>query len=274
MKLVFSFLSMLWMISFAEGKERSFTGSTPAGPVVKSFLGIPLADSVDFIRWKLVLEDNQYRLSCHYGIGKPNTNGFINGGKKLELKGELKKEKNIYKLRNAGRVLSIAELNQDLLHFLGPENRLLIGNGGWSYTINNISPNPSNKVNLNAKPTAIKDSLALQGRTPCGVPGIIPAGTHCYKLKWYIVLYPNAEKNNSGRYRLLGTGWRAEGGLRGTWNRHSSSEGHITYQLNDEHGKAFIYLLKLDENVLAFTDAQGKLLVGNEDFSYALNRAK
>ena len=44
------------------------------------------------------------------------------------------------------------------------------------------------------------------------------------------------------------------------------------YRLNDKNGKAFIYLLKLDEHILVFTDADGKLLVGNEDFSYTLNR--
>jgi hypothetical protein len=41
--------------------------------------------------------------------------------------------------------------------------------------------------------------------------------------------------------------------------------------LNDENGNGFLYLLKLDEHILVFIDAQGKLLVGDEDFSYTLN---
>jgi len=42
--------------------------------------------------------------------------------------------------------------------------------------------------------------------------------------------------------------------------------------LNDDNGNGFLYLLKLDEHILAFTDTDEKLLVGNEDFSYTMNR--
>jgi len=42
--------------------------------------------------------------------------------------------------------------------------------------------------------------------------------------------------------------------------------------LNDDKENGFLYLLELDENILMFIDAQGNLLVGNEDFSYTMNR--
>jgi hypothetical protein len=85
------------------------------------------------------------------------------------------------------------------------------------------------------------------------------------------VLYADPEKNKPGRYKVLGTLWRKEGGRTGNWKIIAGKEGRTIYQLNDEKGNGFLYLLKLDEHILVFTNAQGKLLVGDEDFSYTLN---
>jgi hypothetical protein len=272
MKFSAALLSFVFLISCANGKEKTYTGSTPAAPVIRSFLGIPLSDSIDFIRWKLILGDNKYQLQCNYGIGKPNTNGFINGGKKIELSGELRKEKNYYRLQNGNKTLNIAELNIDLLHLLDANKSLLVGNGGWSYTLNNTVPTGTDQINFTAQPTPFKDSMAFEGRTPCQVPGVIAPGSECYKLKWYIVLYGHPGKNKTGTYRLLGTGWRKQGGKTGNWNIITGKNGRVTYQLNDEKGNRFLYLLKLGEHILAFTDVNGKLLVGDGDFSYTMNR--
>ncbi len=273
MRFIITFLSIHLIVSCAGGKEKIFIGSTPADPEVRSFLGIPLSDSIDFIRWKVIFQDSQYQLSCNYGIGKPNTNGFINDGKKIELTGALKKEKNYYQLHNRDKILLVAELNEDLIHLLNDGNRLLVGNGRWSYTLNNVKPSHMDQISLTATPIILKDSMAFQGRTPCQVPGVIAPDTECYKLKWYIVLYVDAEKNKPGKYKVLGTPWRKEGGITGNWNIITGKNGRIIYQLNDDQGKGFLYLLKLDEQILVFTDANGKLLVGNEDFSYTMNRS-
>ena len=271
MKLITPFLSILLIVSCAAAKEKIYTGSTPAGPVIKSFLGIPLSDSVDFIRWKFILGDNRYQLQCNYGIGKPNTNGFINGGTKIDLEGECRKENNYYQLQNGIKSLKVAELNENLLHFANADNSLLVGNGGWSYTLNNIAPSGTHQINIRAAPTTLKDSIAFQGRTPCNVPGVIAPGRLCYKLKWYMVLYANTT-NGSGCYKILGTPWRKEGGRKGNWKLITGKNGSTIYQFNDDQGNGFLYLLKLDEHILVFTDPQGKLLVGDEDFSYTLNR--
>ncbi|MEJ0101316.1 MAG: hypothetical protein WDO19_01635 [Bacteroidota bacterium] len=53
---------------------------------------------------------------------------------------------------------------------------------------------------------------------------------------------------------------------------YNRKNNRVIYQLNDDDGKGFIYLLKPGEQILLFTDEGGKLLVGNEDFSYTLNR--
>ena len=274
MKLVFVFLFLLLIVSCGSGKEKIYTGSTPADTVIRSFLGIPLPDSVDFIRWKLILRDNQYHLQCNYGIGKPNTNGFINGGNKIELNGGFKKEKNYYQFQSGDKILRVAELNADLLHLLNADNSFLVGNGGWSYTLSNITPSGTDQINIAPQQIVLKDSMAFEGRTPCNVPGIIAPGMECYKLKWYIVLYSNAEKNEPGQYKVYGTTWRKEGGRKGNWKIIAGKNGRIIYQLNDDKGNGFLYLLKADEHILVFTDAHGKLLVGDEDFSYTLNHTR
>lgn len=123
-----------------------------------------------------------------------------------------------------------------------------------------------------AKKMVLKDSMAFEGRTPCGVPHIIESGKECYKLKWYLVLYTN-NKNEPATYRILGTPYRREdGGRKGNWKITTGKDGRIIYQLNDENEKPFIYLLQIDQGVLIFTDAKGNLLVGDHDFSYTLNR--
>jgi len=271
MKIMHVLLSVFVLVSCANGKENNYTGSTPAAPVIRSFLGISLSDSIDFIRWKLVLTDKSYQLQCNYGIGKPNTNGFINGGKKIELTGEVKREKKYYLLKNSSKILKIAELNINLLHLMNYDNSLLVGNGGWSYTLNNMAASGTDQFNITSQPTILKDSIHFQGRTPCKVPGVIAEGTQCYKLKWSIVLYANAGKNEPTTYLAKGTPWYKEGGRRGNWKIVTGKNGRIIYQLNDNNGNGFLYLLKLDEHLLAFTGADGKLLTGDEDFSYTLN---
>lgn len=272
MKIVPAFLIVFFFVSCANGNERTFAASTPANAVVRTFLGISLSDSIDFIRWKLVLNDNSYRLHCNYGIGKPNTNGFISGGKKIELSGTLEKEKNYYQLKNGTAALKIIELNDNLLHLLNTDNSLLVGNGGWSYTLNNLKPSIAYEINIQTKQSLPEDSIVFDGRTPCNVPGVIPPGTECYKLKWRITLYANAEKNGTGNYKILGTAWRKENGQTGNWAVIPGKNGRIIYQLKDNKGTTVLHLLKADENILLFTDANGNLLTGDEDFSYTLNR--
>lgn len=271
MKILTSFLLLLFIACRANAKEITYIGSTPAAAVIRSFLGISLSDSIDFIRWQLVLSKENYSLNCNYGIGKPNTNRFMDGGKKVTLTGALKNENNKYILQNKNKILKAVQLNEDLIYFLDANNHLLVGNGGWSYTLNNILPAVSDKINITTQPLKWKDSIAFEGRTPCNVPGVIPAGKVCYKLKWYIILYNSAGENTAGTYKAFGTPYRSSGGRIGNWKMITGKNNRISYQLNDDNGNGFIYLLKLDDHILVFTDAQGNLLTGNEDFSYTLN---
>ena len=272
MKFFIILLSVHFGVVATKGTDRTFIGSTPAASDVRNFLQIPLADSIDFIRWKIVLSENSYQLNCNYGIGKPNTNGFINGGKTITLKGTLNREKDVYKLLNGQRSLMMVSLNDDLFHLLDKNKKLLIGNGGWSYTLNNASPKHLSVLNFTSDKAIARDSMVFDGRTPCGVPGIVEQGKNCYKLKWRITLYPKAG-NEIAKCKILGTGMRPYGKA-GKWNIVNAKNGKVVYEISDDDGKPLLHLLKLDENVLAFIDSDGKLLVGNEDFSYTLNRVK
>ena len=91
MKTIATVLSLLLFVSVASSKETNYTASTPADRVVRTFLGISLADSIDFIRWKVSLTDVKYTLECTYGIGKPNTNGFYDP-KTINLSGTVKRD--------------------------------------------------------------------------------------------------------------------------------------------------------------------------------------
>jgi hypothetical protein len=272
MKIITFFVSLLLFVSCASSKERTFIASTPANTLVRTFLGISLKDSVDFIRWRLTLTDRSYILHCSYGIGKPNTNGFINGGRSIEINGLVKFENDSYLLQQEDRVLKLAEINMNLLHILDEKNHLLKGNGGWSYTLNNSLPKGAGKLRFVNGQISPKDSMVFEGRTPCGIPGLLQPGNSCYKLKWLVILYGNPMDNELGQFRVFIPGWRNNGGKQGEWEITKRTDNSIIYKLNDENGNGFLYLSKLDEDVLMFTDAMGNLLVGNEDFSYTLNR--
>jgi hypothetical protein len=261
---------MLVFFSCANAKDPTYIGSTPANnSLVRSFLQIPLADSVDFIRWKLSVGNDEFVLNCNYGIGKPNTNGFMQGGKCVELTGSFKKEKNLLFIQSGNRSLAFAQLNESLLHLVDEKNRLLVGTGGWSWTLNNESATPTDHLNIERKSIALPDSITFQGRTPC-LDFADKRSPNCYKMKWLITLYTDSKDHQPASYSLRETAIVGKS-MVGTWTTSSAANGRIVYKLNANTGKP-LYFLMLDENLLALTNPEGRLLVGNEDFSYTLNR--
>ena len=271
MKFRVLFFSCL-IISCLSHSEISFTGSTPAGKDIRIFLGVPLSDSVDFIRWKVIIREHQYEMVCHYGIGKPNTNGFIHDGERKTIHGNYRKEGNIYYFMNDKKTLKALELNTDLLHIMDAQNKLYVGNGGWSYTLNNLHPKQGSYISSSKISFSFKDSLDLEGRTPCGVPGIVEKGKVCYKLKWHMILYKKPGSTDMGNYKIFGTAWRDRGSVQGAWKMIRGKNGETMFHLYNEKAVVFLRLIWIDDSVLVFTDPSGKFLVGNEDFSYTLNR--
>ena len=128
----------------------------------------------------------------------------------------------------------------------------------------------SDVMNIHAKQTMMKDSMAFQGRTPCLEFANAKSNADCYKLKWWIVLYADPKTGRPVGYYLNGTAIDHKG-KKGQWYVTTGKDGRTIYQLNGENGDA-LYLLKVDENILVFTDKAGNLLTGNEDFSFTLNK--
>jgi hypothetical protein len=257
-------LLFLLVTSCADAKEARYTGSTPAGTAVRSFLGISLSDSVDFIRWNLVVSNENYSLQCNYGIGRPNTNGFIDK-KTIDISGRMGSANNYYFLQNGNKILVIAVLNSQLLHLADENKNLLRGTAGWSYTLS-MEKGIKVAIAFNARQIPVKDSATFDGRTPCMPSSFV--SENCYKLKWSIVLFASKD-GETGTYRLRGTLFRSAAKT-GDWKKILVND-HIIYQLNLGE-KDTLYLISPDKNILLFTDPEGKLLVGNEDFSYTLNR--
>ena len=115
---------LILVISNLQAKGVEYTGSTPAGPEVRRFLGISLSDSIDFIRWNLTIDDNTYALDCNYGLSKPNTAGFIKEGKRIKLTGPFNNNSNFYQFRNDNNYLNIAVININILHLLDENKKI------------------------------------------------------------------------------------------------------------------------------------------------------
>ena len=115
------------------------------------------------------------------------------------------------------------------------------------------------------------------GRTPCQElakqlhHATIP---ECIKIKWDLELYGIKGDIHSGKFKLQGLGYRGQTALEGQWNilRGTTADpGAIVYELVIP-GKGNLLLQKVGDDVLFFLDEQKNLMVGNYDFSYALNR--
>lgn len=71
-----------------------------------------------------------------------------------------------------------------------------------------------------------------------------------------------------------GMGYKKETMARGRWQIVTERDGRIIYRVYSDKWTRSLSLLKGDDNILFFIDADWRLLVGNEDFSYTLNRRK
>jgi len=276
MKIHLFLLMPVLVCLFTGPNTRTYVASTPAHAEVRDFLGISLTDSIDFIRWKLDLGPDSFELQCKYGVAKPGTPGFINE-KKASFRGRLTKISNRYSLQHQGKQLSLLEVNTDLLHLLDQHNDMLIGNSGYSYALNSTAPVKTDQFNIQPVRSTFRYPLDFEGRTPCQELSRLLAlnKSEAYdKMKWHIIFYTDSLTGQPSYYLKGGIGYRKETMEKGKWQFIKKEDGRIFYQLHPDNNSYSLYLLKGDDNILFFTDPEGRLLVGNEDFSYTLNRRK
>ncbi|GAB3428601.1 hypothetical protein [Niabella aquatica] len=119
----------------------------------------------------------------------------------------------------------------------------------------------------------------FDGRTPCqGIARALNEKTipECIKIKWRLILYQDAVTHAPTTFSLEGfvyknpprTGkWRI---VKGTRTNPSAT----VYQLDTEKPDEAIYLYKGDDNVLFFLDKKKNFMVGDNNFSYTLNRTR
>ena len=116
------------------------------------------------------------------------------------------------------------------------------------------------------------------GTTPCGPVARdflgIPRGSVCDKITWRLSLSTNS-------YKLTATfglqEQSAPGFMNGGTNVQSSgkvegSTGTRRFKMTDEGSGKSISLKSVTENHLQFVDAENGLMIGNEFWSYTLNR--
>lgn len=132
-----------------------FVGSTPCSEGSRPLPGISTSEDCKLIKWKLTLYQDAaaktpttYKLHALYGLPKQGTTGLTGGGKEIETEGEWAIIKNtgstpsviVYRLKDkkTTRTISFLKLNDNLLHLLDTDQRLMIGSAAWSYTLNRV----------------------------------------------------------------------------------------------------------------------------------------
>jgi hypothetical protein len=264
------------------------------------------------ITWHLTfstkLNANQratYRLRAQYGLqGKTDPNQ-LEEGPVVESSGEWEivpanepgSLRVVYRLSAAGgqKTVSLKRIGENLLHFLSPDKSLRIGNAGWSYTLNRkdvfaVTPLSTEVIepvvgkasgSTNFWREAARQGPQIhgyfEGRSPCQEIAKllnVPKGDACIKIKWQLILYEDPATHAPTSYALGGLAWRNPPKT-GKWTLSKGTKedpAAVVYQLDPDKGEGFLSFQKADDNILLFLGNDRELLVGNEKFSYTLNR--
>ena len=261
-------------------------GSTACDQGIKAALGIPGVTKCDFIKWNLTLDQataKTFTLDVTYGEGQPNTSGFIGGGKRIVTTGKFEvttgpADREIFRLRSTRPSIdvSLLQLNANLFHLLELSGTMMIGNGGWSYTLNrnpavpgSALPAPIRVVSENSPEPS---QAIFIGRTPCReiseLAGV-PHGSDCFKLKWKLTL--NRDAGLQPTTFTIESTFARDKAVTGRWSITKNTDATI-YRLEPDASMKPVSLVVVDANHLLFLDAASRPLVGNADFSYTLDR--
>ncbi len=277
-------------------KQMQLVGSTPGDQEIKILLGIDPKTPVDFIRWNLVLtapqvDSGEFTLNLQYGMSQPNTPGFINNGTSLHMTGRFsvvsKKigyaESEVYQLVfSPSSTISLVRINENVFHLLSSDGSLMVGNGGWSYSLNKAGENVNLKKLTSFVQSAFADAdtstrIIFDGRSPCkeiALDGRLSVAEDCFKLKWRFIFERDPKTLQPTRYTVERTDKRRSA-IKGTWSLVTDNSKHtdaIIYRLQPDDGNSVVYMLAGDHNVIFFLDKNLNLLTGNQEYSYAANR--
>ena len=270
--------------------EIILIGSTPGDESIKTMLTIPAETKVDFIRWNLILDDKKaFVLDIAYGESKPNTLDFKSAIKQtikgtyliVKNQGE-NRFKEIYQFKSDDlpEIISIVKINENLFHILTPQNQLMIGNGGWSYSLNRKVPIEPGKI-LISSPVPDDKSLQLvfEGRTRCQEIATehpeMNASPSCFKIKWRLILNRDSITHEPTTCTIRNIVNNQPRDVTGRWilikGTTTNAEAIIYNVQADNLAEPFLFFLG-DENVLFFLEKDINPFIGNEDFSFTLNK--
>ena len=148
---------------------------------------------------------------------------------------------------------------------------------------------PGEDRDLNSKKSSAQ--IIFVGTTPCGQMirpmHKVPQEGDCALVKWTLTLYqdpvtlkPTTYKITSiNRFIVRGTNMYSEPGTKseaeGKWTivqGTKTNPNSIVYRLESDKPETSISFLKLSDKLIHLLDNDGKLMIGNEFFSYTLNR--
>ena len=133
------------------GPPQEFVGTTPCDTRSSEFVGgLQPNQPCHSITWHLTLVTNHnggtYSLVANYGLPGRDDPNQIEPGPQRTVKGTWKSDRGrkadpqalVYRLQHpdGNRSLSVARVGEHLLHFLADDKSLMVGNAGWSYTLN------------------------------------------------------------------------------------------------------------------------------------------
>lgn len=293
----FAALLLLWSLSAANAGESIYSGTSPCNAPIRELLGIQDGDNAEIIEWKLVLHSeapatnpSNYELRATYGRTVPNQAGLGASGKTVVKQGSCQVSKGIKSDPQATVIelagaLNLQLLTTHLLHILNADRSLMVGHGGWSYSLNNVlaaekvvpselaatAPDMSYTI---APLASGPDVFAIyEGRTPClGIAKAlkIPVHSSACKAKWRLTLYQNPQTQAPTTYKVEGTLFRPNS-RQGTWSIVTRGDQKFL-KLDGAADQQPIHLKQGDDNILFFVRSDFTHFIGSSDFSYTLNR--
>ena len=283
-------------------RAQELVGSTPCGPEMRAFIGGLAAEApCHAVTWKLSMDAptngrGAWRLSAVYGVPPASNPNAMVDGPRVTLDGMWTSDtasggrRTTWRLTTGTppRVLSFTNVADGLVHVLDAGGRLMIGTAGWSYTLNDATRaerpgNPSLATDMSYKISPVSTGslvfAVFEGRTPCaGISRAIGLreNSGCLKVKWRVTLYQNPQSSAPATYKIEGTLYRQQP-REGSWRvvrGVASDPNAVVYQLDPTPTEGAILLLRADDNILYFLNAQKQALIGTVDYSYTLNRAE
>lgn len=220
-------------------------------------------------------------MHVQYGIGKPNTLGFMPGASERTIQATFDGS-DVLTLRSSqlAAPLRLLKIGDWIFHLLESDDGLMVGNGGYSYTLNRQTApahtTQNERLNLfSGKFMHRADSvMTFDGRTPCqpfGQDYLVSISSSCLKIKWRLILHTTPASGKPAGFRLINRAMSPKE-IVGNWS--VDQRGNTEVLKLDSESHETLQFLFIDPNVLFMLDQQRNLLVGNEHFSFTLNRVK